>query len=168
MLGGILPGVHDYFSGMLSIKHKGLSITEIVGIYLKRGEAVFAGIHSGPDGDCRGGICRRAGPDTAEHHTRHHHLGFWATVVFIYYALATMLPIDKIIGRVYPVFGFALFFMAIGIMISLFVNGYSIPELSLSNLGSFHVNPDSFPVFPMMFITIACGAVSGFHTTSRR
>ena len=167
VLGGIFAGgVHDYFSGMLSIKHKGLSITEIVGIYLGNGVKQFsrgfilvlmvivgAVFVAGP-----AQILQSITPGTTT-------LGFWATVVFIYYALATMLPIDKIIGRVYPVFGFALFFMAIGIMISLFVNGYSIPELSLSNLGNFHVNPDSFPVFPMMFITIACGAVSGFHAT---
>jgi carbon starvation protein CstA len=90
---------------------------------------------------------------------------FWVWVVFGYYVLATMLPIDKIIGKLYPVFGFALFFMAFGLIIALFVKGYHIPELSFSNFHNFHVDSSKFPIFPMLFITIACGAISGFHST---
>jgi len=90
---------------------------------------------------------------------------FWVWVVFIYYVLATLLPIDKIIGRIYPVFGFALLFMAVGLITALFVKGYHIPELTLSNFRNLHSSPEKFPVFPMMFITIACGAISGFHST---
>src|SRR5665811_1984834 len=90
---------------------------------------------------------------------------FWVWVVFFYYMLATMLPIDKIIGKVYPVFGFALLFMAVGLIIALFVRGYHIPELNLANLKNYHVDSEKFPVFPMLFITIACGAISGFHAT---
>ena len=90
---------------------------------------------------------------------------FWVWVVFGYYILATMLPIDKIIGRIYPVFGFALLFMAVGLITALFVKGYHIPELTPGNFRNFHLNSDRFPVFPMMFITIACGAISGFHST---
>jgi len=89
----------------------------------------------------------------------------WVCVVFIYYILATMLPIDKIIGRFYPLFGFALLFMAVGLISALFIKGYDIPELTFSNFRNFHVDSDKFPVFPMMFITIACGAISGFHST---
>jgi carbon starvation protein CstA len=90
---------------------------------------------------------------------------FWVWVVFAYYILATLLPIDKIIGRIYPLFGFALLFMALGLIIALFVKGYHIPELTPANMRNFHVDAEKFPIFPMMFITIACGAISGFHST---
>jgi carbon starvation protein CstA len=76
-----------------------------------------------------------------------------------------MLPIDKIIGRIYPVFGFALLFMAVGLIIALFAKGYQIPELNFASIHNYHENADKFPIFPMLFITIACGAISGFHAT---
>ena len=90
---------------------------------------------------------------------------FWIIVIFIYYTLATILPIDKLIGRIYPFFGFALLFMAVGIGISIFIQGAPIPEASLSNLHNMNADPDKFPIFPMLFISIACGAISGFHAT---
>ena len=167
VLGSVFAGaVHDYFSGMLSIRHNGLSITEIVGIYLGNGIKQFM----------RGftvilmvlvGAVFIMGPAkilnglTADYLT----MTFWVAVVFIYYLLATLLPIDKIIGKLYPLFGLALLFMALGLIIALFVKGYHIPELSASNIRNFHIDPEKFPVFPMMFITIACGAISGFHST---
>lgn len=167
VLGSVFAGaVHDYFSGMLSIKHNGLSITEIVGIYLGKGTKQFM----------RGftvvlmilvGAVFIMGPAkilaglTPESLT----MTFWVWVVFIYYVLATMLPIDKIIGRIYPVFGLALLFMAVGLIIALFVKGYHIPELNISNIHNYHNNAEKFPIFPMLFITIACGAISGFHAT---
>jgi len=167
VLGSVFAGaVHDYFSGMLSIRHNGLSITEIVGIYLGNGVKQFM----------RGftvilmvlvGAVFIMGPAkilaglTPESLT----MTFWVWVVFVYYLLATMLPIDKIIGRLYPLFGFALLFMATGLISALFIKGYNIPELSLENFRNFHVDSEKFPVFPMMFITIACGAISGFHST---
>ena len=90
---------------------------------------------------------------------------FWIITIFIYYILATILPIDKLIGRIYPFFGFALLFMAVGIGISIFIQGAPIPEASLSNLHNMNADPDKFPIFPMLFISIACGAISGFHAT---
>jgi carbon starvation protein CstA len=167
VLGTVFAGaVHDYFSGMLSIKHKGLSITEIVGIYLGKGTKQFmrgftvilmilvgAVFIMGP-----AKILAGLTPGWAT-------MTFWVWVVFGYYVLATMLPIDKIIGRVYPLFGFALLFMAVGLIIALFVKGYHIPELTPENLRNFHTEGDKFPIFPMLFITIACGAISGFHAT---
>ena len=167
VLGSVFAGaVHDYFSGMLSIKHNGLSITEIVGIYLGKWAKQFM----------RGftvilmvivGAVFIMGPAKILSGMAHgfSSLTFWVSVVFIYYLLATMLPIDKVIGKIYPLFGFALFFMAFGLIIALFVKGYQIPELNLSNIGNYHADPDKFPVFPMLFITIACGAISGFHST---
>lgn len=167
VLGSVFAGaVHDYFSGMLSIKHKGLSITEIVGIYMGKGTKQFMRLFTvflmiivgavfimGP-----AKILADITPEIAT-------MTFWVWVVFAYYLLATMLPIDKVIGRIYPVFGFALVFMAVGLIIALFVKGYHIPELNAANLQNFHVNADDFPIFPMLFITIACGAISGFHAT---
>ncbi len=167
VLGSVFAGaVHDYFSGMLSIKHKGLSITEIVGIYLgkgtkqfMRGFTVFLMIIVGAVfimGPAK--ILSGLTPDFAS-------MTFWVWVIFIYYLAATMLPIDKIIGRIYPVFGFALLFMAVGLIVALIVKGYHLPELNLSSIRNYHVNAEKFPIFPMLFITIACGAISGFHAT---
>jgi len=90
---------------------------------------------------------------------------FWIWVVFGYYILSTLLPINKVIGRIYPVFGFALVFMAVSLIIALFIKGYQVPELTIENLKNFHSQADDFPIFPMLFITIACGAISGFHAT---
>ncbi|MCK3683123.1 carbon starvation protein A [Maribellus sp. YY47] len=167
VLGSVFAGaVHDYFSGMLSIKHRGLSITEIVGIYLGTGAKQFmrgftvilmiivgAVFIMGP-----AKILAGLTPGVLS-------MTFWVWVVFVYYLLATMLPIDKIIGRLYPIFGFALVFMALGLIIALFVKGYHIPELNLASITNFHSESDKFPIFPMLFITIACGAISGFHAT---
>lgn len=166
-LGSVFAGaVHDYFSGMLSIKHKGLSITEIVGIYMGAGTKQFmrgftvllmvivgAVFIMGP-----AKILSGLTPDFAS-------MTFWVWIIFFYYLLATMLPIDKIIGRIYPVFGAALVFMALGLIIALFVKGYHIPELNISSIHNYHVDSEQFPIFPMLFITIACGAISGFHAT---
>ena len=86
----------------------------------------------------------------------------WFGVIFVYYILATLLPIDKVIGKVYPLFAIALLFMAIGILVMLFENFPSLPEITdgLSN-----THPNQLPIFPIMFVSIACGAISGFHAT---
>lgn len=167
VLGSIFAGaVHDFFSGMISIRHGGLSITEIVGIYMgkyvkqfMRGFTVILMVIVGAVFIM--GPAKILAGLTPESLT----MTFWIWVVFIYYILATMLPIDKIIGRIYPVFGFALLFMAIGLITALFAGGYEMPELTLSSLTNLHSGGDKFPVFPMMFISIACGAISGFHAT---
>lgn len=167
VLGSVFAGaVHDYFSGMLSIKHNGLSITEIVGIYLGRGTkqlmrgfTVFLMVMVGAVfilGPAK--ILAGLTPGYAT-------TTFWIWVVFGYYILSTLLPINKVIGRIYPVFGFAMLFMAAGLIIALFVKGYHIPELTWSNMQNFHSQPEDFSIFPMLFITIACGAISGFHST---
>ena len=89
---------------------------------------------------------------------------FWIVVVFAYYILATLLPVDKIIGKIYPLFAVALLFMAVGILVMLYVNHPALPELwdGLQN-----TNPEAseLPIFPIMFVSIACGAISGFHAT---
>lgn len=167
VLGTIFAGgVHDYFSGMLSVRHDGKSITEIIGIYLgrqaKQVMRIFAIVLlilvgvvfiSGP-----AGLLAGLTPESLD-------FTFWVWVIFIYYILATLLPIDKIIGRIYPVFGFALLFMAVSLITALIVKGYHMPELTAENFKNFHHNKENLPIFPMMFITIACGAISGFHAT---
>lgn len=167
VLGTIFAGaVHDYFSGMLSVRHNGLSITEIIGIYLGKAAKqimrvfsvvllVLVGVVfiSGP-----AGILANLTPLTLD-------FRFWVWVIFIYYIMATLLPIDKIIGKVYPIFGLALVFMALSLIVALIVKGYDLPELTAENWQNFHYDKERFPIFPMLFITIACGAISGFHAT---
>ena len=167
VLGTVFAGaVHDYFSGMLSVRHNGLSITEVIGIYLgnitKQLMRIFTIVLlvlvgvvfiSGP-----AGILASLTPATLD-------FRFWVWVIFFYYILATLLPIDKIIGKIYPVFGFALLFMAASLIIALIIKGYAIPELTSENWRNFHYDKEKFPIFPMLFITIACGAISGFHAT---
>jgi carbon starvation protein CstA len=163
VLGCIFAGaVHDYFSGMLSIRNGGASISEVVGKYLgpffKQFMRVFSVVLL-----VLVGVVFVTGPAKILS-------GFeipvsfqvWVYIIFTYYLLATMLPIDKLIGRVYPVFGFALLFMAVGILYGLVAGGHAIPEISFENM---HSIPEKFPIFPMLFITIACGAISGFHAT---
>ena len=167
VFGSVFAGaVHDYFSGMLSIKHNGLSITEIVGIYLGKGVKQFMRAFTVVLMVLVGAVfimgpAKILAGMTPAYAT----MTFWVGAVFLYYILATLLPIDKIIGKVYPFFGFTLFFMAVGLIIALFAKGYHIPELTSASFSNNHVDPDHFPVFPMMFITIACGAISGFHST---
>lgn len=81
-------------------------------------------------------------------------------VILIYYILATLLPIDKIIGKLYPVFGVVLITMALGILAGIIIGGYSVPEITFQNL-----HPEGLPIWPYMFVTVACGAISGFHAT---
>ena len=167
VLGSIFAGaVHDYFSGMLSIKHKGKSMPEISGIYLGNGVKQFMRAFTVVLMIMVGAVFIM-GPAKIIDDMTGNFAGMttWVWVIFAYYVASTILPIDKIIGRVYPVFGIALLFMALGITITMVTNGLPIPELSWANLSNQHVNPEKFPVFPMVFITIACGAISGFHAT---
>ncbi len=161
VVGCIFGGaVHDYFSGMLSIRHEGRSIPDVVGKELGVGFKQFMRMFSivllllvgvvfvlGP-AKLLGNLTGLAVPA-------------WVAIIFGYYFLATILPIDKIIGRVYPLFGAVLIFMAVGLTAALIFQGYRFyPELTLTNL-----HPKELPLWPLMFITIACGAVSGFHAT---
>lgn len=160
VLGSIFAGgIHDYFSGMLSVRHDGASIPEVVGKYLGNGFKQFM----------RGfsvilliltGVVFIMGPAGLLKTLTGTSKVVWIYVIFIYYVLATMLPVDKVIGKIYPLFGVCLLIMAIGIGGSLVINGYHIPEVTLTNL-----HPKHLPIWPLMFVTIACGAISGFHST---
>lgn len=162
VLGSIFAGgVHDYFSGMLSVRHDGASIPEVVGKYLgpgfknfMRGFSVVVLILVGVV-FITGPAALVAGLTPAALNK-----AFWVYVIFAYYILATLLPIDKLIGKIYPIFGLALLIMALGVSGGIIFGGYKIPEITLTNL-----HPKNLPIWPLMFITIACGAISGFHST---
>jgi len=162
-------GVHDYFSGMLSERNRGASIAEVTGIYLgktmKNVMRVFSVVllvmvgtvfAVGPAGlivvlfknNGVSGILTSA--------------PFWLAIILIYYFIATFISIDKIIGRIYPVFGICLIIMAIGVIIGTFAGGYQVPEI-WSHFRNMH--PSGTPIWAFMFITVACGAISGFHST---
>lgn len=159
-----IGAVHDYFSGMLSVRHGGASIPEIVGQYLgigaKRFMRVFALILM-----ILVGVVFVKGPANILTSLTGMNVNILIVLIFIYYILATLFPIDKIIGKIYPVFGLTLLIMAFGILIMMLWNNLPIPELVPSNIVNMHSDSSAFPVFPLLFITIACGAVSGFHST---
>lgn len=155
-------GVHDYFSGMLSLRHEGQSISEIVGIYLGEGARKVMRVFSVVLLILVGTVFM-VGPVDLLANLKPLGLGnanVWLAIVLVYYFLATILPVDKIIGKLYPVFGLALLIMAVGIGGALIIDGYTLPEFTLSSL-----HPDGLPLWPMLFVTIACGAISGFHAT---
>ncbi len=167
VFGCIFAGAtHDYLSGMLSMRHDGAGLPELIGQYLGKTTknimlvftvllliivgAVF--VYSPAE------ILHSIGGDTL----------MWIIIIFSYYVIATMLPIDKIIGKIYPLFAFSLLFMAAALMVWLFLHWPTVPELwnSLYNMGA-ATEPDTWKdnIFPALFITIACGAISGFHAT---
>ncbi len=170
VFGCIFAGAtHDYLSGMLSIRHGGANLPEIIGHYLgnttKQLMLVFSvfllvmvgAVFVFSPAKILGSIWEPAffvesvGPYV-----------FWIVVVFIYYLIATMMPIDKIIGKIYPLFAFSLLFMAAALLVVLLVQRPNIPELWTGVSGDL-LTTDK--IFPCLFITIACGAISGFHGT---
>jgi carbon starvation protein CstA len=163
-----MGGVHDYFSGMLSIRNKGASLPELVGKYLGSGFQnflrvftvlllVFVGIAfvTGPAG------LLQTLTDTSK--------SMWLYIIFAYYLIATLLPINKIIGKIYPIFGLALLIMAVGIAGAMVFKGIDgslvLNELSAGDFKNMHQDPAKNILYPMMFIVISCGAISGFHST---
>ncbi len=155
--------VHDYFSGMLSIRHEGKSIPEIVGLYLGDKTRQVMRLFSivllllvgtvfmvGP-----AGLLSNLGFEGIFANKT-----FWLAVILAYYFIATVVPVDKLIARIYPLFGAALLIMAVGIGGALVFGSWDIPEV-----GTPSAHPGGLPLWPMLFITIACGAISGFHAT---
>jgi len=167
VLGTLLAGgVHDYFSGMLSLKHRGESITEISGYYLGNWVKQFMRVFSIVLLIMVGTVFIMGPAKILMDLTgTTNSLLYWLAIIFIYYLASTVLPIDKLIGKIYPVFGVALLFMALGIVVMMFYYKMPIPEITFSNLSNMHSDANNFPVFPFVFVTIACGAISGFHAT---
>lgn len=163
VFGTIFAGaVHDFFSGTLSIRNSGESLPEIVGRFLgtrtKKVMGVFTMILMVLVGAVfvSGPAELLAGMTPGWMNSI-----FWIIVIFLYYIFATVLPVDKIIGKIYPLFAAALLFMAIGILVMLYVKSPDLPEI----WNGFGTKYEKNPIFPMMFISIACGAISGFHAT---
>lgn len=165
VVGTIFAGaVHDFISGAISIRARGMSLPEIVGNELGSGikqvMRVFSlvlmilvgAVFVSQPADLIAGMT----PESLDR-------VFWVVVIFVYYMLATVLPIDKLIGNLYPLFGFALLFMAVGILGVLIIGDATLNLDFTQGLQSQH--PKKLPIFPMMFVSIACGAISGFHAT---
>lgn len=163
-------GVHDYFSGMISERNDGASIAEVTGKYLGHTMQNIMRVFSvillimvgtvfavGPAGLIVT-LCKNNGVSGVLSTTL-----FWLIVILVYYFIATFISIDKIIGKIYPLFGMCLIIMAVGVIIGIFTNpNYTIPEI-WSHLYNMH--PSGTPIWSFMFITVACGAISGFHST---
>ena len=162
IFGSVLAGgVHDYMSGMISERHDGASIAELSGIYLGNGAKWIMRIFSIVLLILTGTVFVTS-PAALLSLLTPDFMGntFWIVVILVYYILATLLPIDQIIGRFYPVFGAVLITMAAGILFGIIAGGYTVPEITLQDL-----HPEGLPIWPYMFITVACGAISGFHAT---
>lgn len=164
VVGCIFAGaVHDYIAGMLSLKHDGESLPDLIGRYLGKGVMNFVRVFSILL-MILVGVVFISGPAGLLNSLTGMDAMWWMLIIFIYYLLASMLPIDKLIGKIYPIFAIALIFMAVGIFFRLLIVWPSIPELT-DGLANTHPNADTVPIFPMLFISIACGAISGFHAT---
>lgn len=162
VLGSIFAGaVHDYLTGMISIRNRGAHIPELAGRFLGKISRhlvnVFALLLL-----LLVGTVFVTTPASLLHNLIDGRVALIAIVliIFAYYFLSTILPIDKIIGRVYPYFGALLIIGTVGVGAALILRGYTIPELSLTNM-----HPADTPIFPILFLTITCGALSGFHAT---
>ena len=165
-LGGIFVGaMHDYISGVILLRNDGLSLPEIVGRYLGRGMLQLMRAIALVLLILVGVVFMRSPASIMVEMVPAISYWWWIGIILVYYFVATMLPIDKLIGKIYPLFGAALIFMALGLLGVLLFGDYTIPELSLATLRNFHPSAETMPIVPTLFITIACGAVSGFHAT---
>lgn len=165
-LGGIFMGaMHDFLSGVMLVRNDGLSISEIVGRYMGRATLQFMRIFSIILLILVGVVFLRSPASILGEMIPSVSYWWWIGIIIVYYFVATLLPIDKIIGKLYPLFGAALIFMAIGLAGVILFGDYSVPELSLSTLRNYQPNAEALPIVPTLFITIACGAISGFHAT---
>ena len=177
-LGGVFMGaMHDFVAGVISLKNNGVSLPEIVGTFLGNGTKMFMRVFTLLLMVLVGAVFMSQPAELVASNVDVPLLDGKAIgtmslevlvvlgIILVYYVLATLLPIDKIIGRFYPVFGIALLVMALAILGVLLFNSdrYVIPELT--SLGNGISNPKDFPIVPMLFTTIACGALSGFHAT---
>ncbi len=182
-----MGSVHDYFAGMLSLRNDGASLPEIVGKYMGKfflqllrvfsivllifvGVAFVtgpAGLLNSLTGDALNSLSTKLSLGTEIQTIISSH--FWFYVIFAYYLIATLLPINKIIGKIYPIFGLALLIMAFLIAGALLIKGANgsilFPEISWSDFQNMHRAPLQNILFPMLFVVISCGAISGFHST---
>ncbi len=167
VLGCIFAGaVHDYFSGMLSIRNGGAGLPELIGKYLgqntKKVMLIFTVFLM-----LMVGAVFVYSPALILGNMTQDYIGnsvyVWCGIIFLYYLIATLMPIDKIIGKIYPIFAFAIIFMAVALGANLFIKWPTLPELYETGVSTLSFNGKD--IFPALFITIACGAISGFHAT---
>lgn len=169
VVGCIFMGaVHDFFAGMMSIRNGGANMSDITGRYLGRGmkhvmSVVMIFLLMAV------GVSFILGPSDLLSSMTGINSQIWLLIIFAYYIIATLLPIDKLIGRIYPYMGAVLLFMAVGVGVMLVVghlNGtHTMVELTSGNLSNWHHDPDRNILIPMLFIVVSCGAISGFHST---
>ena len=160
VFGCIFAGaVHDFLVGMISLRDDGATIAEIVGKYLGNNARTFMRFFS-VILLLLVGVVFISSPAAILETLTGWNKGVLLAIIIAYYIMATVLPVDKLIAKIYPLFGAALLIMAVGIGFGIVMGGYDIPELKLAN---FH--PSNTPIFPYLFVSIACGAVSGFHAT---
>ena len=169
-IGTIFAGaVHDYISAMISLRSNGASLPEIVGTELGNKIKAVMRIF------CIGLLLLVTAvfvvsPSTIiagmfDANSFWSNSTLWILIIFIYYVFATIVPVDKLIGKAYPIFGFTLLFMAVGILAIFIFGDVTIPDGIAEGLHNRRADADSMPIFPMMFVSIACGAISGFHAT---
>ena len=162
-LGGIFMGaVHDFFAGVISLRHGGKSLPETIGIYLGGGMRKLALVVIPVLMVLVGGVFIVTPSKILTSMTDIPYLA-WVAIIIVYYFVATVMPVDKIIGKIYPLFGGALIFMALAMLGVILFGGYEMPELT--SIENMHYNAEKLPIVPTLFISIACGAISGFHAT---
>lgn len=163
-----MGSMHDYFAGMLSVRHDGASLPELVGTYLGRNMRSFLRLFTLLL-LIFVGVAFVSGPAKLLYTMSGFSLPFWLGLIFFYYIVATLLPIDKIIGHLYPFFGGALIFMAVGVLLSMIVKwaggSLTLMELTPATLMNFQPDAATNSIFPYLFIVVSCGAISGFHAT---
>lgn len=169
VIGCIFMGaVHDFFAGMMSLRNGGANMPDITGKYLGKGmkavmNVIVAFLLLAV------GVSFVTGPSDLIASLTGVNKEVWLYVIFAYYILATLLPIDKIIGSVYPYMGAALLFMALGVGVMLVAGDlkgtHEMMELTPATLKNWHFNPSDNIMIPMLFIVVSCGAISGFHST---
>ena len=162
-LGGIFMGaMHDFLSGVISLRNDGKSLTEIIGKYLGRGLHRLSLVLIPILMILVGGVFIVTPSKILTSMTDLPYF-MWIAIIIVYYFIATILPVDKIIAKIYPLFGAALIIMALCMLGVILFGGYSIPEFT--SFENMHFNADKLPIIPTLFISIACGAISGFHAT---
>lgn len=155
--------MHDYLSGMLILRNDGKSLPEIIGMYLGNNTRMVVRIFSIALMVLVGAVFILSPAQLLSSMVDVLPMEAWVYIILAYYIIATLLPVDKVIGKIYPVFGVALVAMALGLLIVLLTGQYTVPELT--TLHNFQLDAEALPIIPTLFITIACGAISGFHAT---
>ncbi len=163
-LGGIFFGaMHDFLSGVLITRNDGRSLPEVIGEYLGVSTRAMVRVFTVALMILVGSVFILSPAQLLATMAPAVTKDVWVWIILVYYLVATMLPVDKVIGKLYPIFGIALIAMAVGLLGVIFSGTYTVPEFT--SLHNYQLDPEALPIIPTLFITIACGAISGFHAT---